>query len=339
VLPGEPWIVHGSCVDEADGWCSSLFLMRPGGADDHRLVREVDGSEFRATWSPDGSRFAYIQFNLTLDRAELWAVDADGTDPTMLWRCEPPCNSIDSPDWAPDGASIIFAVGADAPDPTSPPSTSGVWRYDLASKTAEPVLIRDGDEMPVEQPRLSPDGTQVVYTRFRIWDEGEPSALFISDLKGGPERQLTDWSLFAAQPDWSVDDRIVFSTFEFRAYEPGTAPGPQDIYTIAADGSDLRNLTEHGDSGLVAGQARWTPDGTRVTYTLWDDGAYWSAWIAADGSSRGTLSDHPTGGSPEVRPLPSPVGLRPSVGTMGQARALAQWSAQPFAVRTIGGSR
>jgi Tol biopolymer transport system component len=303
VLDGEPWIVHGSCVQESDGPCSAIFLMRPGGADDHRLVHEVEGSEVRGTWSPDGSRIAYIQTSAD-DGGELWIVNADGTGPTRLWRCLLPCNDIDSPDWAPDGGSIIFGFDGDAPA-DGPPDTFGIWRYDLATGAAAPVLTRTGEAATVEQPRLSPDGTQVVYARFGL-DEGTPSALFIADLDGGPERQLTDSSLYAAHPDWSVDDRIVFSSYELRFYPPGTAEGPQDIYTIAADGGDLRDLTNHGDSGLIAGQPRWTPDGTRITYTLRDGDDFWSAWIGADGSDKGMLSDRPTGGEPEVRPVGVP---------------------------------
>jgi Tol biopolymer transport system component len=302
VLGGEPWIVYGTCVNEGDGPCGAIFLMRPGGADPHRLVRVVDGSELRATWSPDGSRIAYIQSTAD-DHPELWVVDADGTAPTRLWRCDRPCNNIDSPDWAPDGGSIIFQYDGDVPDPDSPPTTFAIWRYDLATGEAGPVLTRTGDDLTVEQPRLSPDGTRVVYARYGI-AEGTPSALFIADLQGGPERQLTDWDLYAAHPDWSVDDRIVFSSWELRFYPPGTAGGPQDIYTIRADGSDLQDLTNLDDSGLFAGQPRWTPDGTRITYTLRDaDASFWCAWIAADGSDRGKLAVFGCG-EPELRPTP-----------------------------------
>src|SRR5262249_42765966 len=150
----------------------------------------------------------------------------------------------------------------------SPPSTFEIWRYDFATATAGPVLTRHDDGMTVEQPRISPDGDQVVYMRVRFRDDRlAHSAIFVADLTGGPERRLTPWDLYATHPDWSIDGRIVFNTFDIRLYSQDAFPGARDLYVTDAAGTTIRPITRNGSEGPIEGQPHWTPDGRSITYT------------------------------------------------------------------------
>ena len=299
----EEWVVHGGLATNLEGTGSALFLARPDGTGEHRLVHEVPGTEIRATWSPDGTRIAYVQTTLD-DRSELWAIDADGTHAEKLYRCEPPCNNIDYPDWAPDGTGIFFQMDANAPA-DGPPATFEVARYDLLTGEVSSVLTRE-DGLTVEQPRIAPDGSRVVYTRGQVL--GDPhlgSSIFVADLSGGPEVRLTDWLLFAAQPDWSIADRIVFNTYDLRVAPEDTWPEPHNLYTVAPDGTGLTQLTRYGRNDIVAGQARWTPDGTGITYTEDTRSTRHLAYIAADGTGQQRLAPGlERVGEPELRPTP-----------------------------------
>ena len=308
VADGEEWIVFGRQSNEPDGRSTgSLYLVRPDGTDEHRLVNDIVGSELRATWSPDGERIAYVQ--ATLDEEDhslggLWIIDAHGTDAQQLLGCERPCNGIDFVDWGPDGNLIYFGMDSNVPDPDSPPATFEIWGYDLATGMAGPVLTREGDGMTVEQPRISPDGTRVVYMRQEFEPEAR-TAIFVADLEGGAERQLTDWDLYAAHPDWSVDDLIVFNSYDIRLNRPEEFPGARDLFTISPDGSGLQQLTANEAGGIISGQARWTPDGTGITYTQIDGRVSQPAYIAADGTDQRLLTGTgTTGGEPELRPAP-----------------------------------
>ncbi len=303
VIDGEEWLVHGGLADDPEGRGSALFLVRPDGTGEHRLVHEVPGTEIRATWSPDGMRIAYVQTTLD-DRSELWAIDADGSHAERLFRCEAPCNSIDYPDWAPDGDAIYFQMDANVPA-DGPPATFGVARYDLASGQVVSVLTRE-DGLTVEQPRIAPDGARVVYFRGPVLqDPHMGSAIFVADLSGGPETRLTDWALFAAQPDWSIADRIVFNSYDIRVAPEFTWPEPHNLYTVAPDGTRLTQLTTFGRDDTVAGQARWTPDGTGITYTEDTRSTRHLGYIGADGTGQRRLApglEHV--GEPELRPVP-----------------------------------
>lgn len=169
----------------------------------------------------------------------------------------------------PDGNSIFFGMDSNVPDPDSPPSTFEIWRYDLVTGEVGPVLTREGGDMTVEQPRVSPNGAHVVYMRQRFTEPEMRTAIFVADLEGGPERQLTDWDLYASHPDWSVDDLIVFNSYDIRLTRPEEFPGARDLFTIApmaltfvgSQPTRSRACARGSRAGRPTGRASPTPSG------------------------------------------------------------------------------
>ncbi|HUG47805.1 MAG TPA: hypothetical protein VMP67_05275 [Candidatus Limnocylindria bacterium] len=291
----------------------TIYLVRPDGTGLHRLVPdEWAGSEIRPTWSPDGGRIAFVRARLPNDRGELWVINADGTDAELLYTCVGPnapdtdCIAIEYPDWSPDGNGIYFVRESNPPPEPGPPLTFEIVRYDLASAEAGPVLTRE-DGMLLEQTRLSPDGQQVVYVRFRAELE---SAIFVADLATGKERRITDWNMLVAYPDWSVDDMIVLNTYDLRHF-PDTTEAV-NLYSMAADGSDLRQLTNYGRNDTRAAQPRWTADGSGVVYTLVHRlasdpfGERKLAFLSLSSDSNFMEGTEVVGTHPELRPVGEP---------------------------------
>jgi Tol biopolymer transport system component len=265
----------------------------------------MTGSEIHPDWSPDGQRLAFVRVTPE-DKSELWVVGADGTGEELLYSCEDPCNSLGYPDWNADGTRIYFGQDADA-QANGIPRTFQVGRLDLDTRQVEIMLTRQ-DGMTAEQPRISPDETQLVYTRFK--NPAEPlagSAVFVSDVAGGPERRLTEFDAYGAYPDWSPDGtRIVFNTFDLSAFEDIAVQ--VNMFTIEPDGSDIQRLTDYGQNDSRATQPRWAPDGSGVVYTQVVGagfGTRTAAFLPIDGSDSPwadydpIIATHPT-----LRPLP-----------------------------------
>ena len=79
------------------------------------------------------------------------------------------------------------------------------------------------------------------------------------------------------------------AVFAFGSYE-GDESSPQlvgDIFTIRADGTDLRQLTS--GAGIESNPA-WSPDGTRIAYRLWQDSKDSVMVMDAGGGSVTTLA-------------------------------------------------
>lgn len=300
---GEDWIIF-----QWDYPDKGLYLIRPDGVGLHRLAPDLGGEHIQPTWSPDGQRIAFTNRNPS---DAIWVVNADGTEPESLYECTSPCVNAIAPDWSPDGGSIFFSTNE------GPSGTFRLMRYDLASGDISEILSREG-EPTGEQARVSPDGSDVVYTRFDDVGtvSGTPgsSAIFVADVAAGDERQLTDWEIHASHPDWGPDGTILFATHDLSF--SGGMDVASDLYTIAPDGSELRRLTTLEEGVQRATQPRWTPDGTGIVFALQEDpatipdgfpnkNARRLAWIGADGEGMRYATVEPVFGThPEMRPVP-----------------------------------
>ena len=144
--------------------------------------------------------------------------------------------------------AAVVAVSSAAPRP--------VW----AQETASDTLLTVNHYLDWEQvtdPQLSPDGSQVVYTRRwvnQLEDKWE-SALWIMNADGSKNRFLVKGS----DARWSPDGgRIVFTA-------EGEPKGTQVfIRWMDAEGatSQITHLTE------TPGSVRWSPDGKWVSFAM-----------------------------------------------------------------------
>jgi Tol biopolymer transport system component len=259
VADNEQWIafqwLSGAGTD-------GIFLVRPDGSGKHQLAEDLAGSEIHPDWSPDGRRIAFVRFTPE-DQSELWVTNADNSGTELLFSCELPCNSFGYPDWSADGSAIYFSEDEHAP-PGEPPTVFQFMRFDLVSKKAVPVLTRRGP-VSAEQPRIAPDDSRVVYARYRETNAGTQSAIFVCDLQGGRESQLTEWAMNGGSPDWSTSGVIAFNTYDLGIFQETIEPA--NLFTINPDGSALTQLTHHGPGEERATQPRWAPDGSGIIFT------------------------------------------------------------------------
>ncbi len=174
---------------------------------------------FRPTlpaWSPDGTQIAFVA-----------VTHADGKGASDIFVLDLLTGAVRNlthqegmdltPSWSPDGQWIVFASNRDAkfwlPDPGARlgfSATSDIYIMAVDGNSIRNVTQTLGDEA---HPSLSPDGTEIVFTRPHgtLWSENQ---LYVIDVDGGNERRLTNFKGSPAirSPSWSPDgQQLLFS--------------------------------------------------------------------------------------------------------------------------------
>jgi Tol biopolymer transport system component len=297
------WIVYQWVPEHGQG----LYLARPDGSDAHEIAIELPGDAYHPDWSPDGKRIA---FDVATDESnEIWVVDADGTNAAAIVLrsndCAISCGDVASPAWSPDGSKIAFvryqfgASGLEA---------AVIEAQDVASGDRQ-VVFKAPAKTALDDPRWSPDGQSIVFTMTRYPDTqiiiGTPTGSAIAVIsfieEGAKPVVLTDWSMFASYPDWRPgSNEIVFSTYSLGVFQ--ATDEPSNLYIIKPDGSGLTAVTSFGRAGQRATQPTWTPDGSRIIFTLVsnhagvEDYPRHAAFIEANGTNIvdiGVVATHP----------------------------------------------
>lgn len=195
------------------------------------------------------------------------------------------------PDWSPDGKRLLFDTSRNG---------DGITRILLINADGS-----DEEDLRIagQQPSWAPDNERFVYRGCDV--SGNRCGLWLA--KALPAKPWeTGFNLLgpvlqeaaAAHPDWSpVSEQIVYQS---------PAGGSWDVYTIKADGSGQRQLT---DEASIEGLPVWSPDGQWLAY-LADAGGTWGIWIMrADGTERQQLFSY-DGGSYTLPAIAEPYNVR-----------------------------
>lgn len=156
-----------------------------------------------------------------------------------------------SPSFTPDGSVVCYQ---------SKSSNSGeIWTKNL--KTNETILLGSG-----MMPQVSPDGSKIVFCRYKTGDYSSPSSVWVMNIDGTNVTELSsnpNQRMF--NPSWSPDGRrIVYQA----ANKKGGGYNTSDIFVMDADGGNLTQLTTNDSSDM---SPVWSSDG--FVYFISDRGA------------------------------------------------------------------
>ena len=159
-------------------------------------------------WSPDGTKLSFVQRDEKGEKGDLWYVDAATGEKKVLVsaeklaRLDPNVDKVKNERekerltryhvaaylWAPDSKHLIFD------------SQGQLWLYDLGTETA--VAFTSASD-PSGDPKFSPDGKHVAYTRKHN--------LYVHPIGGSEERALTKDQgddLFNGDIDWVYAEEL-----------------------------------------------------------------------------------------------------------------------------------
>ena len=214
-------------------------------------------------WSPDGEEIAYrSRVGGIFGIPDIYLMDADGRNPKKLTD---DLFHDDRPSWSPDGRKIAFAAYLRPQEN---------WR-----KTEIFVIDADGRNRVnlTQNPNAwsahvswSPDGSKIAYTASpKPLPWLAPHNIHVMNADGTNKVMLTKEDRWAYEwaPCWSPSSKKI-------AFVKQTPDGFHDIFTINADGSDLRNITQthRKEEGYLA----WSPSPLAVSssgrlVTKWGD--------------------------------------------------------------------
>ena len=230
---------------------------------------------------PGGNDVAYVVWSIDKDeneyRQSIWIAKTDGSEPPRRFTTG---KNDSQPRWSPDGSRLAF-VSKRGDD-----EKAHRQLYVMPAGGGEPECLTDLKD-DAGEPAWSPDGTQLVFSarvpdeayeeeddkkraprrftrlQFKLdsvgWTGDRRRHIFVVPADGsGEAKQLTDGDFEDAQPTWTPDGDVAFTSSRDADWDIDLKA---DIYVVPAAGGEPKRLTP-GDGSYYA--PSFSPDGSLI---------------------------------------------------------------------------
>ena len=181
-----------------------IFVMDADGSNVRPLTQlePSSGTEDHApTWSPDGTRIAFMRSNNTAEPADasaIYTVGSDASDLQLVRRMPRKWPGAGAPDWSPDGKRLLFSTFCYFGPCGQPPTGAQLFTVKPNGHGLRKLTNLPGNSY---QPAWSPGGEKIVFARHRrLSPTGD---IYTMRADGTGVRRLTNApKLDSHAPDW-----------------------------------------------------------------------------------------------------------------------------------------
>jgi TolB protein len=226
----------------------AIWIAKGDGSEPRLLYDGGDQGDDPATpvWSPDGRSIAFAMKPADAadaDESDIYVMDADGSNVRRLTDAP---GDDSHPHWSGDGRRIFFNSPRATPDPAAEWSRQHFGIYSIAADGSD--LERHLQCNTVcTYPSPSPDGRRILFRKvvdgpgfdWELKDGVRNSEVFVADMDGSNQRNLSNHPGFDGWPVWSPDSRwIAFASNRAKVARIG------QIFRVRPDGSGLEALSD-----------------------------------------------------------------------------------------------
>lgn len=203
----------------AGGYQPNVTIMDADGANKTRLTK--DSGDENPSWSPDGTRIAFERNTDLFSRNQLWVINADGASPTLVVDSL----AVREISWTPRNTFL----GVDG---------FGIVQFNIDGTGQTRILSLTPGTVNQVYPRMSPDGTRIVFQ----WggQYGSDPNIYLMNSDGTNLQQLTNSSGGKNYPVWSTDGtKVAYTSIQpDPAYTWPLWKWPVSIWVMDPDGSN-----------------------------------------------------------------------------------------------------
>lgn len=219
------------------------------------LMVVVPAEPAGASFPGENGKIAFARFDERSATSKIFTMNPDGT---KVRRVSVRLADADAPTWSPDGKRIAFS-GART-NPFGGPRAGNIDIYVVNADGSGLRRITRSRAWDIT-PAWSPDGGRIAFARGKLPVPEDNGDIYTIRIDGTGLQQLTDNKALEQDPDWSPDGKtIAFDRF---------TNADDEIYAVAADGGNLRNLTR--TPGTRENSPSWSPDGRKIAFNRGPD--------------------------------------------------------------------
>ena len=262
-----------------------VFVVDADGSNRRRLTMNNDtgfpGFYGKPSWSPDGTMVAFRSEDRKDGGEGDWEISVAHVDGSGISQLTDNEWSDIHPDFSHDGRIAYVSL--------SHPGKREEIRV-MAADGSDVQILTPPVGFNVRTPRWSPDSSMLVLT--------DDSDIWIVNVDGSSQRQLTDNDMWNEQPVWSPDGTLIAFHARTIVYDQDEAVfkslDDSEIYVVDLEDGDVQQLTENERDDYAPS---WSPDGTRIAFESYlDDSFGYELFVMdADGTNQQRLTTLPGG--------------------------------------------